>query len=200
MTTTTTDTDSFSSLGKELKERLKQPLLNFTYWTHLLMGVCFYGAIGVWAEFLRRYVVGAESSNGNLILALHVTYPAIIGATAMQIILNSKQKSYLRAFAQIVSTAFFCLAAVSILATFASDGLRFTTGIFGNVCAMLFWWIANAREEGLKDANEVDPNEMVGGSLPEEEAYARAEAGEADPVIGGDQPAPIETSVPGLKL
>lgn len=181
--------NTFVDLGKELWDRLSMPVSNFTYWTHLIMGVCFYGAIGVWTEVLRRYVLGAETDNANILLAMHSTYPAIIGATAMQLLLNKEQQTYVRAFAQLVSTIFFSLAAVSILAAGTiSQDLSLMMALFGNLCAVMFWWIANARDEGLKDAanNALTP---VGGALPE--------AGpDLTPVSG----ASIKTAMGKLKL
>lgn len=164
--TVETTQNTFDELGKELWERLRLPVSNVTYWTHLVMGVCFYGAIGVWTEVLRRFVLDAEASNANILLAMHSTYPAIIGATAMQLLLRKEQKSYLRSFAQLVSTIFFLLAAVCILAAAKwTEQTSFELALFGNLCAVIFWWIANARDEGLQD--RLDSKDSVGGELPE---------------------------------
>lgn len=160
--------NTFVKLGEELWIRLMLPVGQFTYWTHLIIGVCFYGAIGVWTEVLRRYVLAVETDNANILLAMHSTYPAIIGATAMQLLLNNGQLTYVRAFAQLISTIFFSVAAVSILAANnISEALSFQIALLGNVCAILFWWIANARDEGLKDPAN-DALTSVGGPVPDE--------------------------------
>ena len=140
------------------------PLLNFTYWTHLLIGVCFYGSIGIWAELLRRYLLRAEEGYGNILLAMHATYPAIIGATAMQLLLNKDEETYIRSLAQLVSTVFFTMAAVCVVAADKiGEPFSFRLGIIGLGAAVLFWWVANALDEGLKD---VDPSASTGGPLP----------------------------------
>lgn len=140
-------------------------MLNFTYWTHLLIGVCFYGAIGIWAELMRHYLLGTEEGYGSIILAMHATYPAIICATAMQILLNKDQQTYVRSFAQLVSTVFFSMAAVCVVAANKlGQPLSFRLGLFGLASSVLFWWIANALDEGLKD---VDPSDSTGGRLPD---------------------------------
>ena len=180
---TMTQPNTFAELGKELWARLMMPRFNFTYWTHLLMGVCFYSSIGVWAEVLRRFVLGVETENDNILLAMHVTYPAVIGATAMQLLLNKEQPTYMRAFAQLVSTIFFSLAAVSILAANASDQVLLASGLFGNVCALLFWWTANARDEGLK--GDVDPYAPLGGLVSEDVAPIAGPEEFPEPMPGG---------------
>lgn len=183
-----TEHNTFAKLGEELWERLTLPVSNFTYWTHLIMGVCFYGAIGVWTEILRRFVLSAETDNANILLAMHSPYPAIIGATAMQLLLNKEQTTYVRAFAQLVSTVFFSLAAVSILAaTTWTAETSLALAIFGNLCAVVFWWIANARDEGLKDG--LDSQDSVGGEVLET-------GPELVPISG----APVETAMGAVKL
>ena len=181
-------TNSFVLLGKDLWRRLTTPLLNFTYWTHLLIGVCFYGAIGIWAELMRHYLLGVDSGYGSIILAMHATYPAIIGATAMQILLNKEQQTYVRSFAQLVSTVFFSMAAVCIL---AADKIgmasSFRLGAVGLISSILFWWIANALDEELKD---VDPSDSTGGPLPE--------SGDIAPSTG--QPETVGTAMGELTL
>jgi small-conductance mechanosensitive channel len=181
--------NSFSALGADLWNRLTTPLLNFTYWTHLLIGVCFYGAIGVWTEVLRRFLLGAEEGNGNVLLAMHTFYPAIIGATAMQIMLNKDAQTYMRSFGQLVSTVFFIMAAVCILAaTNIGESLSFRLAGIGISAAILFWWTANALDEGLKD---VDPANATGGPLPpESERIADFPTGDA----------PVETAMGAVKL
>lgn len=146
------------------------PLLNFTYWTHLLIGVCFYGAIGIWAELMRHYLLGADGGYSSIILAMHATYPAIICATAMQILLNKDQQTYVRSFAQLVSTIFFSMAAVCIVTADKLDQqVSFSLGLTGLLSSILFWWIANALDEGLKD---LDPSDSTGGPLPASDKIA----------------------------
>lgn len=158
-------TNSFIMLGQDLWRRFTTPLLNFTYWTHLLIGVCFYGSIGIWAELMRHYLLGVEESYSSIILAMHATYPAIICATAMQILLNKDQQTYFRSFAQLVSTVFFSMAAVCVVAADRLEQhLSFRLGLLGLISSVIFWWIANALDEGLKD---VDPDNSTGGRLPD---------------------------------
>lgn len=158
-------TNSFVLLAKDLGRRLTAPVLNFTYWTHLIIGVCFYGSIGIWAELLRRYLLNAEAGYGSIILAMHATYPAIIGATGMQLLLNKDEQTYVRSFAQLVSTISFSMAAVCVVAAEKlGEVLSFRIAAAGLVAAVLFWWIANALDEGLKD---VDPSASTGGPLPD---------------------------------
>lgn len=181
--------NSFSALGSDLWSRLKTPVLNFTYWTHLLIGVCFYGAIGIWTEVLRRFLLHTEEGNGNVLLAMHTFYPAIIGATAMQLMLNKDAQTYIRSFGQLVSTIFFTMAAVCILAANnIAEVTSFKIAGIGVLAAVLFWWIANALDEGLKD---VDPTNSTGGPLPEKGTRI------ADFPTGD---APVETALGAVKL
>jgi len=181
--------NTFFALGAELWSRLRNPSLNFTYWTHLLIGVCFYGAIGIWTEVLRRFLLHTEEGNGNILLAMHTFYPAIIGATAMQLMLNKDAQTYIRSFGQLISTVFFTMAAVCILAANNIDeALSFRLAGVGVLAAVLFWWIANALDEGLKD---VDPTNPMGGQLPGEGARI------ADFPTGDT---PVETALGAVKL
>jgi hypothetical protein len=179
-------TNTFLVLGNELWRRFRLPLLNFTYWTHLLMGVFFYGAIGVWAELLRHYLLHSEEGNASFLLAMHTTYPAVIGATAMQLMLNRSEELYIRSFAQLISTLFFAVAAVSILAASNIDpGISFNIALVGNLAAALFWWIANALDEGLKD---LDPQDATGGPMP------------PNPASGSTGNTPVHTALGEVKL
>nr|WP_312295497.1 hypothetical protein [Brevundimonas diminuta] len=190
--------NTFKDLGDELWVRLAEPLLNFTYWTHLLVGVCFYGAIGVWAEVVRHFVLGAEEGSSNILLAMHATYPAIIGATAMQLLLNKDQPTYMRAFAQLISTIFFCVAATSILASGRLiHYVSFLLAMTGNLCAILFWWIANARDDGLNDRGD-GASDAVGGAISINDATVIAGGG--SPVFAGSGDQPIETSLGRVRL
>lgn len=162
--------NTFVALLDELIRRLRAPFFNFTYWTHLLIGVFFYGAIGVWTEVVRRYLLHTATTSDNILLAMHTTYPAIIGATAMQLTLNRKEPTYVRSFAYLVSTMFVTMAALSSVAPGTLDKrVSFGLAAVGILSAAAFWWIANALDEDLKD---VDPSAATGGSLPDEKTIA----------------------------
>ena len=197
-------TNSFVLLGKDLWRRLKAPLLNFTYWTHLLIGVCFYGSIGIWAELLRHYLLDAEKGYGSIILAMHATYPAIIGATAMQLLLSNEGQTYMRSFAQLVSTVFFSMAAVCVVAAERiGQPLSFRIGAAGLVASVIFWWIANC---GRVVSPRTAESQVRGGVVWAIGAALREETG-VDARFGGwlnndlaDYPVPVNSDIGEIEV
>lgn len=155
---------SFGPLWNELKRRLKAPTGQVTFWMFLFLGVCGFGACGIWVE-LDKY---AQSSNNNLDgiqTAIFTFFPALGCTATMQIIISDTEKKYMRSVG--FAAGILMLLAAFWLVRYSENIMKSTSiliGLIASVIAILTWWIANG-EDPIFDDNVKKIDIPTGGDI-----------------------------------
>lgn len=123
-----------------------------------------YGLLGTWFEAWQWLSNKPGSGLKDVVESLVTFFPALVGATSLQTVIEDSEQRPLRGFAILAGFVFFVLA---IFVAFARlpDWLAFTIATLASVGALWIWVIANARHPGLQD--RVDDRDSVGGPVEE---------------------------------
>ena len=156
-------TNSFALLGHELWKRLTLPLGQFTYWTYVITGVVIFGGLGIWMEWVKWYFFNPDGkvTTEGIRLAITTYFPAVGCAAGYQMMLSERQRSYLFSFGFMATVLFIVCCIFTFLFGLRSPGFGLDLGIGCSVLAILLFWIANAHDKTLQDADFEAP---VGGS------------------------------------
>lgn len=148
-------------LRRQLTKRSITPWRHVRFTTNFLLGVATFGGIGFWVELGRYINSPSESGQEAMLTALLTLIPALVGATALQLVFEKEDDRPLQAFG-IFFGFFICLAAgIAILCKLVPGPLSFVFAGGGCLLALWFWAIANANNVALHD--QINPDATVGG-------------------------------------
>jgi len=150
---------------KEIGERMATPANQMSFWIYLVFAVMGLGGLAIWIEIWRYChvvnVSGHEKSLDGIKLALATVFPAIIGSSGLELVLNDRKMS------RNIGILFLGL---SLFLTFyllgfgnPSDSVAIALGIVGCIGAVCVWWIASGFDEIFQDT--ADPEAPVGGDV-----------------------------------
>ena len=133
-------------------------------WIILFGSFIIFAAIGVWLECIRFLAsIGSDDFSGTgLRTAIATYFPAILGATVLQLQISDALRS-LRALGFIVGLLFFALASVLIFVEPLPNSVAIVIGLIASAGALACWRIVYADDQSLRDDPEVatgkvDPN------------------------------------------
>ena len=130
--------------------RTKAPIGHFVFWVYLIIGVIFFGGLGIWLEFYL-FLYNPTATSTALRSALLTYFPALIGSISLQMIFEQPQNRRLMGFAVIYAFIFLGLAFFLILKPQLSEYVTFPVSIFCCLAAVWIWWIANALNPAFRD-------------------------------------------------
>lgn len=131
------------------------------------VGLVFAGGMGIWLEIYK--LVFAPEVNGldSLRTAISTFFPAVIGATSLQMAFEDQLKSN-RGVA--VCAAFLLLIIFMMMADkHLPDGVAFPLGILASLASLWTWCAANGNSTSFQ---ELPINAAIGGDLPLDAALA----------------------------
>lgn len=151
--------NGFSAEWALVCERLRKPVRELTFWLYLIVAVAGFGGLAIWIEWWRYLHEVPQPPLSNLRLALATVFPAVLGASALELILG--ENKLLRGIG-IAFLAFFLVLAFYILGFGdMSDEKAIFLGAVGCLGGILVWWISNGLDELFQD--RVDPSNASGG-------------------------------------
>ncbi|MFD1703521.1 hypothetical protein ACFSCV_10950 [Methylopila henanensis] len=167
---TSTSTNGFTLLGKDIWGRTCSPMRHVTFWVYLLLGVVLCSGLGVWFEVIR-YAYGTNEAKPDAILvALLTFFPALVGSSSLQMVFGSEAKG-LRAFALLLVVVFALAASWLAFGRPTDFSVAMRWALFFSVVAIWIWWIANGADPSFRDTVPVnapiggDPSVPLSGSL-----------------------------------
>ena len=92
MNTTVTeneDVGDWTFLGRELSRRTRQPWKHVPLVLYVLVAIVVFGGLGIWVEIVKLGLLNKPLSTGGLFTAMATFYPALVGASALQLLLVS---------------------------------------------------------------------------------------------------------------
>ncbi|WP_075632285.1 hypothetical protein [Novacetimonas hansenii] len=149
----------WKDLCDDLKRRSRQPCSHPTFVFFFLSSVVIIGGIGIWLEFVFLYNSDWKDPT-NLKSALATFFPALIGSTCLQLLLQDTSKA-LKAISIFFMIIFFLLGVWLIADRNLSNWFTFSAGGFGSLMSLWYWWIANADNADFYDVPR--PTAAVGG-------------------------------------
>ncbi|OUC13404.1 MAG: hypothetical protein B0A82_17455 [Alkalinema sp. CACIAM 70d] len=137
-----------------------------TFCVYVLLGVLFFGGLGIWAEVVKYYYFRAPNTGAEAIITSLTTYfPALVGAASLQLMFENRNSKPLLAFAVL------CLCVLGAIAIWLAIDPSAFYSVVSCVAAIWIWWIANARAEAFRDDLDIDtplggnPGKTPPGSL-----------------------------------
>lgn len=166
--------NGLKAAGQEVARRLKKPMSQITFWIYLALAVIGLGGLAIWVELWRHFhptITKADphSSLDSLKLALATVFPAVVGASALELVLNEDK------MARNLGLVFLSMCA--LLAVYLlgfgnpSDEIAIALGALGCVGAIFVWWIASGLDDIFQD--RPGPGDAVGGD-PTRDLASRA--------------------------
>jgi hypothetical protein len=154
-----TPTGGWKDFRDDLKRRWRQPFNHATFCFYFASSVLFIGSIGIWLEF--AFLAHSEwNDSTNLKSALATFFPALIGSTCLQLLLQNTLKA-LKAFSIAFMLFFFAIGGWLILDRDLSSWIAFPVGLGSTLASLWYWWIANADNADFYD--DQPPTASVGG-------------------------------------
>lgn len=140
-------------LKREIFRRTSQPFSDVPFVFYVLLAIIGLGCLGIWVELIKVALSSGKNYDGVL-TALATFFPALIGSSALQLILVStgNRDKVLVSFGYLVSIAAF--AAVILMSVFHSllPVLTFWTSVLFTVGAVWLWWFTNGDDPTYKSA------------------------------------------------
>ena len=163
MSQTLTTPNSFILLRIALAERLKAPLGQFSYWTYVFTGIILLGGLGVWWEVGKYFFFDPDgkATTEGIRLAVITYFPAVGCSAAYQMQLGERNRSYMQSFGSLMGIFFLVCCVLTFLVGLKSPRTSLGMATAFSSLAVLVFWIANAHDKSLQDA---DPDTPVGGS------------------------------------
>lgn len=148
-------------LRQQVAERSSRPWEHVRFCTNFLVGVFVFGGIGFWFEFIRFLGAPSEAGQDAMLTALITLIPALVGATALQLVFENDKNRPLQAFGILVGFLLCSIAGGMIVSKMTPGPLSFLLAAAGCICALWFWVVANAENPALHDG--IDPDASLGG-------------------------------------
>lgn len=152
-------TGGWKDFRDDLRRRWRQPLRHATYCFYFVSSVLFIGCLGIWLEFALLARSDWQDAT-NLKSAIATFFPALIGSTCLQLLLQQTLKA-LKAFSIAFMLFFFVIGAWLIADRDLPDWIAFSIGVASSVASLWYWWIANADNADFFD--DQTPTASVGG-------------------------------------
>ncbi|WP_133116113.1 hypothetical protein [Mesorhizobium wenxiniae] len=154
--------NGFVFLGREAKRRFVKPIGQVNFWTYLVLAIFSLGGLPIYIEWFRMTNSPAHNVDG-VKLALFTVFPAIMGASAVQLVLD-KDNSPIR-MAGLGSLVLCFVVTFTLIANIFSipDKWSIITGILFCLLAVLTWWVANGLDPIFEDT--IRPDDSVGGDV-----------------------------------
>lgn len=153
------------ALFSELGERTRKPFGHATFGLYFLVGVFGFGATGVWYECGRW--LNHHDDGASVLTALLTFFPALVGSTSLQIVIEEERNRRMRAFGYAYAFIFLVLL-IAILWLRILTPVRLGLAGAASLGALWIWWIANADNPALQD--EVDDEDALGGKVTKKAA------------------------------
>ena len=167
------ETNEWKYLTCELWNRTREPFCSVSSVVFTIVAVILFGGLGIWVEVIKLVLMHCEADLGGVTTAVLTFFPALIGTTSIQLVLdsyNKKDKTFI-AFALFMFCIFVGIAiALPPFATVAPQ-LVLTCGGCASALAVWFWWVANSRDDTFQRTPRVDasaggdPSRRPAGSL-----------------------------------
>ncbi|WP_156419520.1 hypothetical protein [Aureimonas sp. AU12] len=148
--------NGFKLVWGEIKRRTKKPRLEVVYWCYFAGAVCILGGIGIISELLKYYYTGSSSNASGIYASLATFFPALIGASVMQMMFEQTVNRRLQAISFIFLMVTFGFAVyLNGFAAHSSKLSWFSVVVFC-IFSLWVWWISNADNAGLYDEPSID--------------------------------------------
>lgn len=152
----------YRELLEEIKRRSLEPFEQISFIVYFLVAILGLGGLGVWVELHHWiYDPSCHPSLSGLRTAVNTFYPALAGASALQLVF-SEQAKHIRSFAILLFVAFIATA-LWLAPAIITDRSAIIAGSIASLAALWCWCIANADAPEFKDT---DPDAAVGGGDP----------------------------------
>lgn len=156
--------NGFKLVWSELKRRTKKPRWEVVYWCYFVGAVCVLGGMGIVSELFKYFYTGSSSTSSGIYASLATFFPALIGASVMQMM-----------FEQVVNRRLLAISFLLLMITFGSaiylngfaeysSKLSWFFVVVFCLLSLWVWWISNADNAGLYDEPSIDA--PTGGADP----------------------------------
>lgn len=168
--TNDTPTDKITNYWQEfkitLKERLVKPCNHPTFVMYFFVIIVVIGGLGLLEPIVSCFVLETlplADFPKTLVSATYTYFVAIAATAAVDLILSYHKKKYLLMFFLLgLIIVFFCFLFAVTYSTFLKRPLDAGyPAVLGYVMALFLWWIGNANNAKLLDA-DVNPNAAIG--------------------------------------
>ena len=131
----------------------------------MIVAVIGIGGLAIWVEWWRYIHASAEEVRScgplsGLRFALAIVFPAIIGASSVELILNDDK--IVRNLGIVFGVPSIVLALYLLAFGNPTDEWAVGLGAFGCATAVFVWWIASGLDEIFQDLPK--PDDAVGGN------------------------------------
>ncbi|TPK59093.1 hypothetical protein FJ930_29395 [Mesorhizobium sp. B2-4-15] len=154
--------NGFVFLYREAKRRFLKPIGQVNFWTYLVLAIFLLGGLPIYIEWFRMNN-GATHDADGIKLALFTVFPAIMGASAVQLVLD-KDNSPIR-MAGLSSLVVCFVVTLALITNIFSipDKWSIITGVVFCLLAVFTWWVANGLDPIFEDT--IRPDDSVGGDV-----------------------------------
>ena len=143
----------FEELGRRTREPARQP----PFVGFVLTGVVLFGGLGIWVELLKLSFATGEVTYDGLETSIITFYPALIGSSAIQLVLACWNKDKSLMSVGITTLCFSFVAAILLaLSEHNHPYLVLTAGSALSCFAIWLWWITNGDDPTFKAATPID--------------------------------------------
>lgn len=158
-----TPTGGWKDFRDDLKRRWRQPFNHASFCLYFGISILLIGYLGIWLEF-GMLVHSDWKDSTNLRSALATFFPALIGSTCIQLLVQNTLKA-LKLFSIGFMIVFFAISAWLIADSGLSSWIAFPVGLLSTLASLWYWWIANADNADFFD--DQLPTAPVGGENTE---------------------------------
>jgi hypothetical protein len=129
---------------------------------YVFLGIILFGGLGIWTELLK-YILADKPDVAGLITAIMTFFPALVGATSIQLILAASEDKVMISFALLILCCF--LTAAILLPFFSSAHPTAVLAIAAllSLGAVWVWWFTNSEDPTYRKKPQTDA--AAGGSV-----------------------------------
>ena len=168
--------NSFVDFGDYVQTQLSIPLGQLSFWAFLVLAILGAGGYGVWVE-LYRWNSGITHDLSGVVLAFFTYYPALVGASIVQLIFHDQK--YVRSGFFFIGVLIFLITFFCFPASGEASKVDLVLGSVLSIVSIIIWWIANGNEAFLHDhpapsaSTGGDVNGELNGTVPAHQAPHR---------------------------
>jgi hypothetical protein len=138
-----------------LKQRTREPAKELPFIIYVFLAIILFGGLGIWTELLR--ITLSDTPNlTTLITAVMTFFPAMIGATSIQLILASSEDKVMVSFALLILCCFLTAAILLPFFSGTHPVLVLVLASLLSVIAVWVWWITNSEDPTYRKKSAPD--------------------------------------------
>ena len=133
-------------LGRELIRRTKQPWKHVSLVLYVLVAIVVFGGLGIWVEIVKIGTADEFRGTSELFAAMATFYPALVGASALQMIFLSLDSANKIMGAFAIAAWVLSIVMGLLVAVFYSGSPTtcITLVVVMGIAAVWLWMIAHA--------------------------------------------------------